>query len=107
MDTMYVPGFHNMLSMYQSTISTHYLESDAMAAKYLTDSQLAAIAAMSPAMKKRNEGEGTRKINDSTGPVEVIGSQERMQSQLYKFTVNNNFSLATKKFLERYGLHDD
>ncbi|KAG7154684.1 hypothetical protein Hamer_G015045, partial [Homarus americanus] len=55
MDTMYVPGFHNMLSMYQSTISTHYLESDAMAAKYLTDSQLAAIAAMSPVFSVNNE----------------------------------------------------
>ena len=49
MDSLYLPGLHNAVSLYQSSISTHlHHPSDATAAKYLTDSQLAAIAAASP-----------------------------------------------------------
>ena len=52
LDSMYMPGLHNMLSVYQSTIIAPYhnvfRESDATAAKYLTDVQLAAIASQSP-----------------------------------------------------------
>lgn len=52
LDTMYLPGLHNMLSMYQNSIPNSgpvpYQETDATAAKYLSDAQLAAIAAASP-----------------------------------------------------------
>ncbi|KAK8750119.1 hypothetical protein OTU49_015245 [Cherax quadricarinatus] len=106
MDTMYLPGIQNI--MYQSTISTHYQtpchETDATAAKYLTDSQLAAIAAMSPAMKKRNGSESA--VTDDTSVPQFSSSQEKKQSQFYKFN-NNDFSIATKKFLDRYGLQDN
>ncbi|XP_071533876.1 uncharacterized protein [Panulirus ornatus] len=112
LDTMYLPGVHNMLSLYQSTISTHYQtsyqETDATAAKYLTDSQLAAIAAMSPAVTKRNRETGAVTSHGYPIPAKDVNSHERRnQSQLYKFNVNDNFSMATKKFLDRYGLQDD
>ncbi|XP_045581689.2 SCL-interrupting locus protein homolog [Procambarus clarkii] len=111
MDTMYLPGLHNMLSVYQSTMSTHYQtpyhETDATAAKYLTDSQLAAIAAMSPAMTKRNRGDGTSMSVDCPVPPRIIDSQEKNQNQLHKVSMNNDFSIATKKFLDRYGLQEN
>lgn len=48
-DSLYLPGLHNAVSLFQSSISTHiHHANDATAAKYLTDSQLAAIAATSP-----------------------------------------------------------
>ncbi|XP_042878859.1 SCL-interrupting locus protein homolog isoform X2 [Penaeus japonicus] len=99
LDTMYLPGLHNMLSMYQSSIPNSgvmpYQETDATAAKYLTDAQLAAIAAASPAMTGRTRS--ARETNPLRPPYQQVKNTE----------TENNFSIATKKFLGKYGLQED
>ncbi|XP_063586220.1 SCL-interrupting locus protein homolog [Penaeus indicus] len=99
LDTMYLPGLHNMLSMYQNSIPTSgtvpYQETDATAAKYLSDAQLAAIAAASPAMTGRTRA--ARETKALRPPFQQIKNPD----------TENNFSMATKKFLGKYGLQED
>ncbi|XP_047471110.1 uncharacterized protein LOC125026594 [Penaeus chinensis] len=99
LDTMYLPGLHNMLSMYQNSIPTSgtvpYQETDATAAKYLSDAQLAAIASASPAMTGRTRA--VRETKALRPPFQQIKNPD----------TENNFSIATKKFLGKYGLQED
>nr|XP_027213079.1 SCL-interrupting locus protein homolog isoform X2 [Penaeus vannamei] len=99
LDTMYLPGLHNMLSMYQNSIPNSgpvpYQETDATAAKYLSDAQLAAIAAASPAMTGRTRA--ARETKALRPPFQQIKNAD----------TENNFSIATKKFLGKYGLQED
>lgn len=111
LDTMYLPGLHNMLSVYQSSIVTHqnvHKETDAMAAKYLTDAQLASIASRSPGMKGRSTNITNIRRRDSSEPGNQFraGSNSVVQAKGYA-TCDDNLSMATKKFLGKYGLTDN
>ncbi|KAK4305489.1 hypothetical protein Pmani_022619 [Petrolisthes manimaculis] len=113
MDTMYLPRVHNMLSMYQSAISTHYHPGqprlDATTAKYLTDSQLAAIAAKSSVTVSQDASRRTQVTNSHSPSTNTNTTQEEAAaaSQLYRFTVSNNVSMSSINFLEKYGLKED
>ncbi|KAK7017917.1 hypothetical protein SK128_013830 [Halocaridina rubra] len=105
-DSMYMPGLHNMLSMYQSSLvapANVFKETDAIAAKYLSDTQLAAIAAMSPAMQK-NQSQNALQTRDSSPSLSRKVLAEK--SFLPDRNANNDLSMATKKFLGKYGLMD-
>ncbi|KAK8378553.1 hypothetical protein O3P69_011212 [Scylla paramamosain] len=108
-DSLYLPGLHNAVSLFQSSISTHiHHASDATAAKYLTDSQLAAIAAASPAMKKASNGSTDQPGSALPLSVPPIHQQH---NQLYSLGVedenSNCVSMTTRKFLKKYGLQED
>ncbi|KAK3851331.1 hypothetical protein Pcinc_042012 [Petrolisthes cinctipes] len=111
MDTMYLPRVHNMLSMYQSAISTHYHPGqprlDATTAKYLTDSQLAAIAAKSSVTVSQDARRRSQGSSPNSPSTNTNTTTQEASSQLYRFTVSNNVSMSSINFLEKYGLKED
>ncbi|XP_045120723.1 uncharacterized protein LOC123510034 isoform X2 [Portunus trituberculatus] len=108
-DSLYLPGLHNAVSLFQSSISTHiHHANDATAAKYLTDSQLAAIAAASPAMKKASTGSKDQPVLDQLLSVPPIHQQHNHLYNPGEEDENHNcVSITTQKFLKKYHLQED
>ncbi|XP_076054522.1 uncharacterized protein LOC143033225 [Oratosquilla oratoria] len=97
-DSVYFNGLPNILSIYnvnpsESSPITCVSQIGATTAKYLKESQLAAIAALSPENHHLTTKDLTR--NKNTDLV-IQGTHNP-----------SNFSLATKKFMGKYGLNFD
>ncbi|XP_050692430.1 uncharacterized protein LOC126983623 [Eriocheir sinensis] len=112
-DSLYLPGIHNTVSLYQTSLTTtathlHHHPCDATAAKYLTDTQLAAIAAASPAMKKQSDQPGgPAPLPPGLPPTQHLYRLHPDDSDNNNNNNDNSVSMATRKFLEKYGLQED
>ncbi|XP_068206963.1 SCL-interrupting locus protein-like [Palaemon carinicauda] len=108
-DTLGLPGLHNMLSVYQSTIVSPYRSGlkDSVVAKYITDMQLAAIASRSTAMRNQNvnaTGVRERELPAVYNPSSLGGAPDYLSSGKEYSCYDDNLSMATKNFLGKYGL---
>ncbi|XP_064082576.1 uncharacterized protein LOC135198683 [Macrobrachium nipponense] len=108
-DTFCLPGVHNMLSVYQSTIVSPYRPGfkESVVAKYMTDMQLATIASRSTAMRNLNlkaTGARERELSAAPDPSSRFGVPDYLSSGKEYSSYDDNLSIATKNFLGKYGL---